>query len=195
MAASLHGPPRPPVRPPFRRARRAAGRGGRAERRRAQARPGRRQRRLHPARADRAVRAGCEFLERLRDRGHECSAFPAITTFRCTTCCAASCRRWRATGGSSTRLCARSSSCRASRCWASTPRVADLQGRPDQRRAGRVHPRDLRAHDRDSRAHSRHASSLVRDAGRRGGRARRSAGRSWRWTRSRRPGRHAARRA
>ena len=161
-----------------------------AAHRRGEARPGRHQRRLHPARPDRAVQGGVR-VPRAAARRRPRSARRARQPRR------AAVRRAAPLPVAADPLPAlhRRHAVpvhRAARRGGARDQhgaVADLQGRPDQRRADALHPRDLRAHRAGHAAHPRHPPSLVRAAGRRRARswARRSAGRNWRSTRSPRP--------
>ena len=184
-----HGSSRPSFRPAFRRARRAARRGGRNARSTSSsptssssAATSRSAREPSSSRKRAASSSGCAM------RATKCSACPATTTCRFTTCCAASCRR-------STRyrrfidetLCP----------FVELPGIAVLgintarsltfkDGRISQDQVAFIRETFARTPTRCV-AHPRHASSACSrfqvgeeiDA-------RRSAGRSWRWTRSRR---------
>ena len=164
--------------------------------RRAQARPGRRSAATSPsAPGPSSSRKHAEFLERLRDRGHEVLGVPGnhdIPLYDVLRRFLSPLTRYRRYIDESSvpvhRAARRGGARHQHRA------LADLQGRPHQRGTGRVHPRDLRAR----RPASGRAcwSPIIPCSPSRSARSSsaRSAGRSWRSMRSRSRGRSAARR-
>ena len=144
-------------------------------------------RRLHPARQDRGIQGSVRVSRRgCAMPAMKCSAFPAITTCRLYDVL----RRFLSPLTRYRRFIDDSAVplSRAARCGGARDQhraLADLQGRAHQRRAGRAYPRDFRAPPRRHAAHSRHASSACSRWRSATGRnwARRSGGRTWRWTR------------
>ena len=155
--------------------------------RRAEARPGRHQRRLHPARTDRAVQArrasssnGCA------SAGHEVLGVPGnhdVPLYDVLRRFLSPLARYRRFIDES--LCPFVELPGVAVLGINTARSLTFKDGRINRRAGRVHPRDLRADAERGVADPRHAPSAVRAGGRRARSSARSAGRSWRWTRSR----------